>query len=83
MKNTATIIFQIPSIDLKKELEVPLAMTANEFSKALIKTYLKVNDEKELYNCYMKSENPIALIRGMKTLEEFGLHDGSVITCDR
>lgn len=83
MKNTATIIFQIPNVNLKKELEVPLSMSANEFCRALITTYLHITDEKELYNCYLKSENPIALIRGMKTLGDFGLRNGSIVTCDK
>lgn len=83
MKNTATIIFQIPSLKLIKELEVPLSMTGNEFCRALITTYMNVSDEKKLYNCYLKCENPIALIRGMKTLEDFGIHDGSIVSCDK
>lgn len=83
MKNVVTIIFKIPSIKIIKELEIPINMTANEFCRAMLSTYLNITDEKELYNCYLKSENPIALIKGEKTLQEFGLYDGSIIICDK
>lgn len=83
MRELITVIFKIPSKDFSKELEIPMDMPANELCAALYKTYFTDIDEKDLYHCYLKCENPIALLKGKKTVEEFGLYDGTVIICDR
>ena len=36
-------------------------------------------DVSDLSRCFLRAENPIALLRGTRTLEEFGLRDGTVI----
>ena len=36
-------------------------------------------DTSDIKRCYLKSENPIALIKGGKTLRQLGIHDGSFI----
>jgi uncharacterized ubiquitin-like protein YukD len=36
-------------------------------------------DVSDIKECYLKSENPIALLRGNKTLAEYGLRNGSII----
>ena len=36
-------------------------------------------DTSDIKNCYLQAENPIALLRGNRILEEFGLRSGSVI----
>ena len=61
------------------ELDIPLGMTANELVIALNSAYQLDIDVGILKNCYFQSENPIALLRGNKTLEEFGIRDGSRI----
>jgi hypothetical protein len=36
-------------------------------------------DTSDIKNCYLKAERPIALLRGNKTLEEFGVRNGTII----
>jgi len=61
------------------ELDVPINITANELVIALNTAFdLKINvlDAKK---CYIKAENPLVLLKGNKTLEKFGIRDGSII----
>lgn len=61
------------------DLEIPLDITANDLVYALNKAYNLGIDISNIKECYLKSENPIALLRGNKTLREFGIRNGSVI----
>lgn len=61
------------------DLEVPLSITAMDFYNGVQQIVNATNSREKMSNGYLKSENPIALLKGNKTLEEFGLHDGSTI----
>lgn len=78
-KETAIIIFNISKRAESYDLEVPLNITANELVNALNTAYKLKIDTSDIKNCYLKAENPIALLRGNKTLEEFGIRTGSII----
>ena len=78
-KNTAVIIFNLQKRAASFDLEVPLDITANDLVNALNTAYDLKIDTSDVKNCYLKAENPIALLRGNKTLEEFGIRNGSVI----
>ena len=65
------------------DIEVPLNITANEFIISLNQgLQLGVNID-DVSQCYLSAENPIALLRGNKTLSEYGLHDGTIINFTR
>lgn len=77
--DTVNIQFQASKKGIYTEIEVPLNLTANDFVIALNEAYgLEINtaDPKE---CYFQAERPIALLRGNKTLEEFGVRNGTLI----
>lgn len=78
-KETAIIIFNIVKRKFTTDLEIPLDISANELVVALNAAYELNIDTSDIKNCYLKAENPIALLRGDKTLAEFGLRNGSVI----
>ncbi len=78
-KDSAIIIFNIPQRKLTADLEVPLDITANELVVALNSAYELNIDTSDIKNCYLKAENPIALLKGKKTLAEFGIRNGSII----
>ena len=78
-KATAVIIFNIIQREFSADLEVPLEITANELVLALNTAYDLGIDTTDIKNCYLKSENPIALLRGNKTLKEFGMRNGSIV----
>ncbi len=81
MNNTAIIIFRIPSRQFHADVEVPLDITANELVTALNQAYALNIDISDVKKCYLKSENPIALIKGNNTLAEFGIRNGTVVYC--
>ena len=78
-KETAIIIFNIIKRHFTVDLEVPLDISANDLVNALNTAYDLHIDTSDIKNCYLKAENPNALLKGNKTLKEFGLRTGSVI----
>ena len=78
-KEKAIIIFNIKKRNFTVDLEVPLDISANDLVNALNTAYELGIDTSDIKNCYLKAENPIALLKGNKTLAEFGLRNGSVI----
>lgn len=78
-KEKAIIIFNIKKKNFTVDLEVPLDISANDLVNALNMAYELGIDTSNIKNCYLESENPIALLKGNKTLAEFGLRNGSVI----
>ena len=77
--NTAIVILEIHKRNMSVDLEVPLDISANELVIALNTAYELGIDTTDIKNCYLKAENPIALLKGNKTLAEFGIRNGSVI----
>lgn len=78
-KETAIIILNIIKRNFTVDLEVPLDISANDLVNALNTAYELGIDTSDIKNCYLKAENPIALLKGNKTLAAFGLRNGSVI----
>lgn len=76
--DVALVILKLPKGE-QVDLEIPLNISANELVVALNKAYDLGIDTHNIKDCYFKSENPIALLKGEKTLAEFGLRNGSVI----
>lgn len=77
--DTAIIVLKIPKQSVIADLEIPLDISANELVLALNMAYDLGIDTSNIKDCYLKAENPIALLKGNKTLSEFGLRNGSVI----
>lgn len=79
MTDKANIIFRIHKRKTSVDLEIPLSITANELVVALNSAYdLNINIY-DIKSCYLKSENPIALLKGNKTLAEYGIMNGTII----
>ncbi|MEG2928212.1 MAG: EsaB/YukD family protein [Oscillospiraceae bacterium] len=78
-RDKAIIVFKIHKRNISVDLEVPLFITANELVNALNSAYELDIDVSDIKNCYLKAENPIALLRGNKTLQEYGIRNGTVI----
>lgn len=75
MAKTALVTFLNRDVDL----EIPINITANDLVLALNQAYHLGIQTEDIRYCYMVCENPIALLKGNKTLEEFGIRNGSVI----
>ena len=71
---TAIIIFHIHKEHRTVDLEVPLDLTA------LNEAYGLGVDLSDINNCYLKAQNPIMLLKGNRTLKEFGVRNGTIIS---
>jgi len=60
------------------DLEVPLDISAGELCLAIFEMYLPEYLDNVQYH-YLRAERPIALLRGERSLREYGIRDGSVI----
>ena len=78
-KETIVVTFKHLKNKQEVDLDIPLAITANELVIALNTAYDLGIDVSDIKKCYLQAENPIALLRGNKTLDEFGLRNGSKI----
>ena len=79
MENKAIVIFRIIKKQFETDLEIPLDITANELVNALNTAYQLGIDTTDMKNCYLKAENPVALLKGNRMLSEFGVRNGTVI----
>lgn len=78
-REKAIIVFNIIKRNMSVDLEIPLDISANELVVALNMAYDLKIDISDIKNCYLKAENPIALLRGNKALSEYGIRNGTVI----
>lgn len=78
-RDTAIIIFNIEKRKASFDLEIPLDISANDLVNALNMAYNLNIDTSDIKNCYLKAENPIALLKGNKMLQDYGIRNGSII----
>ena len=80
---TAVVEFKNLDKNMQMEIEIPLNITANDLALALNQTFFLGMNTNDIFSCYLVSENPIAFLRGNKTLEEFGIRNGTQIIYKR
>lgn len=78
-KDYAIVTFNMMDRNEVKDIEIPLFITANELVGALTSAYELGINTTDIKKCYLKAERPIALLKGNKTLEEFGVRNGTII----
>lgn len=79
MKDKIVVEVYIPQKSIHEDIEIPVNISANELIVALHSIYdLKIN-ESNIFKYYLKTDNPKRLLRGNKTMQQYGLHDGTVI----
>lgn len=79
MLERAVVIFEVPKRNISVDLDIPLNISAYELTQALNSAYHLGIDISDIKKCYLKSDNPIALLRGSQSLKEFGIRNGSSI----
>lgn len=79
MDNKAVVILKIQKRNFETDLEIPLDISANDLIVALNAAYDLNIDVTDVKNCYLKTENPIALLKGNRMLSEYGIRNGTVI----
>lgn len=80
MGDVAVIIFENRVSGESCDLEVPLNITANDLIKGIAQAFCLEKLNNGNAESYLKAENPIALIRGNKTLFEIGIHHATTVT---
>ena len=78
-RETAIIIFKCAEKNIEVDMEIPLDITVMELFVALNTAYVLGADISDTRKWYLKAENPIALLRGNKTLHQCGIRNGSII----
>lgn len=61
------------------DVDIPLDINAGELLEALNEAYSLGLATDDASQCYVKTENPIALLHGRKTLEQYGIMNGSIV----
>lgn len=79
MEGKIIIEFNMIKRGISVDLEVPTDITARELLVGLNEAYDLKIDTANVKECFLKTENPIALIRGNKLLCDYGLRYGSII----
>lgn len=79
-REVAIVVFNATKRNISVDLEIPLNITVNELVIALNSAYNLGIDTTDIKNCYLKAERPIVLLRGNKTLAEFGIRNGTEIS---
>lgn len=79
MNDRAVVLLNIERTGEVHDIDIPLDINASELLEGLNQAFdLGINTEDNT-RCYIKTENPIALLHGRKTLKEYGIFDGSII----
>lgn len=79
MDDKAIVQFFNLSNGKSKELEIPIYITANDLIIAFNEAFDLDMDVDNIFGCYLVAENPIAFLHGNKTLEEYGIRNGTKI----
>lgn len=79
MENSAIVILKIHKRNFEVDLEIPLDITANDLVSALNTAFNLEIDISNAKDCYLKTESPIALLKGNILLSEFGVRNGTII----
>ena len=79
MDNKAVVVFKIKKRKKEYDLEIPLDISANDLVAALNTAFDLGIDTGDIKNCYFQAERPIALLKGNKSLAEFGVRNGTII----
>lgn len=75
--NRVVVVLYIHKEDKKNDIDIPLDITANELIIGLDNAFNLGMTNIEEY-C-LKIENPIALVKGNRTLRDFGFRNGTII----
>lgn len=81
-QTNAIITVNLLKHGVSHDLDVPLDISANELCSALFEKFLQ-EQHGDMNQYYLKAERPIALLRGERTLRDYGIRDGSVINITR
>lgn len=74
MEEVITVVLYFHRLKKQVDLQVPINISATEFVIGVNEAYNLGIDINDLSKCYLRSENPIALLKGERTLKDFNLN---------
>ena len=77
-RESITIVFLVSGTE--HMVIVPLDISVNELAIGLNEAYHVFHDRFDVTTCYLRAENPIALLHGSKTLRDYHLYNGTRIS---
>ena len=83
MEDKVVVILKRNKLDRGIDVEIPTNISANELIYGLNQGFglgINMDNPRE---CFLRAENPVALLRGEKTVKEFGIRNGSTIHVER
>ena len=83
MEDKVVVILKRAKNDPGIDVEIPTNISANELIYGLNQGFslgINMDNPRE---CFLRAENPIALLRGEKSVKEFGIRNGSTIHVER
>lgn len=72
-------ILHIHKRSLKVDIDIPSDITVNELIIGLNEGFQLGLDTSDLSKCFLKTENPIAFLKGNKSITEYGVRNGTTI----
>lgn len=82
MAEKIVVVLNIKKRNESHDVEVPLDITANDLVLALNSAYGLQIDTDDITKRYLKTENPIALLKGGRLLSEYKLKNGTCINVE-
>ncbi len=79
MKENLIVVFSNENTGKEIDIEILLYITADELVRSLNRGLSLGIDEEDMEKCYLRTENPIALLRGDRLLKDYHLHTGTKI----
>ena len=79
MRDKIVIVMNVPSRKIREDIEIPVDITVNELIRSVIQIYGLGMDQDNIFNYYLKADNPKALLKGDTTIAEYGLRNGTEI----
>ena len=83
MEDKVVVILKRNELDKGIDVEIPTNISANELIYGLNQGFglgINMDNPRE---CFLRVENPVALLRGEKMVKEFGIRNGSTIHAER
>jgi uncharacterized ubiquitin-like protein YukD len=78
-ENRFTAVFRWHKENRQMDLSIPFDISANDLIVGLNSALNLGMNTDDITKCHLKTENPIALLRGSKTLRDFRLREGTII----
>ncbi len=82
MAEKIVVVLNIRKRNESHDVEVPLDITANDLVLALNSAYGLQIDTDDITKRYLKTENPIALLKGGRLLSDYKLKNGTCINVE-